>query len=250
MRSKGIRDHWRTLECLKQALEKELRFDLDPCPLQSDWTPGIHQNGLDLDDWSGKRVFCSPPESNILRNSVHPIPRPPAHPALPQRTSEPIERISVALYPGGKQWLIQQAAEFFRAHPCRTLIEPFAGSGNVGFSLLRAGIIERLVLVEMRPQIAFMLQGIVNDPTLADEYAEFDCTRANVIELLRTKRSATKPTPWQRSRRSPARHPHGWWGGIETHDRSAAEVVHLATAESGFLLQRVTSTVLSRLLAD
>ena len=35
-----------------------------------------------------------------------------------------------------------------------------------------------------------MLHGIVNDPTLADRYAEFECTRANVIELLRSEQSA------------------------------------------------------------
>src|SRR5579863_9795653 len=98
--------------------------------------------------------------------------------------------ISMALYPGAKQLFIQHAARFFRAYPCQTLLEPFAGSGVVGFSLLYAGIIERLVLVERRPEIALMLHGIVNDSTLADRYAEFQCTRANVIELLRTEHSA------------------------------------------------------------
>src|SRR5579864_7450651 len=95
-----------------------------------------------------------------------------------------IEAISIAQYPGRKQWFVQDAADFFRAHPCQTLLEPFAGSGVVGLSLLYAGIIERLVLVEKRPEIALMLHGIVNDPGLADRYAAFQCTRANVIELL------------------------------------------------------------------
>lgn len=249
------RDSWRTPEWLHEALDKEFGFDdFDPCPFQPDWTPEVHQNGLDL-DWNGKRVFCNPPYSRgsikpwvekafasaaltvfllpawtatdwfhmlrdrgaeirffrhrvnfiphqgikpssnrdgsivaIVRNFARPTPQPRVR--QPQRTSQRIEPISVALYPGAKQWFIQNAAEFFRARPCRTLVEPFAGSGVVGFSLLYAGIIEHLVLVEKRPEIALMLQGIVNDPTLADRYAGFQCTRANVQELLRSEHSA------------------------------------------------------------
>lgn len=101
-----------------------------------------------------------------------------------------IEAISIAQYPGRKQWFVQHAARFLRLRSCRTLVEPFAGSAVVGLSLLHAGIIERLVLVERRPEIALMLHGIVNDPALADRYASFDCTRTNVIELLQSERSA------------------------------------------------------------
>jgi len=56
-----VNDHWRTPEWLYKALDLEFRFDLDPCPLD----PHPKIDGLLL-DWTGKRVFCNPPYSNIL----------------------------------------------------------------------------------------------------------------------------------------------------------------------------------------
>jgi DNA adenine methylase len=97
--------------------------------------------------------------------------------------------ISVAQYAGRKQWLLPYVAKFFREHPCTTLIEPFAGSAIVGLSLLYAGIVERLVLVEKDKRIACLLKGLVQDPELADRYAKFKCTKNNVKELLRTEQS-------------------------------------------------------------
>src|SRR5208283_3497095 len=93
-------------------------------------------------------------------------------------------------YAGKKQWFVPYATKFFRAHPCQTLIEPFAGSAIVGLSLLHAGIIERLVLVEKDKRIARLLNGLVHDPDLADKYGAFNCTLENVKNLLRTEKSA------------------------------------------------------------
>jgi DNA adenine methylase len=70
------------------------------------------------------------------------------------------------------------------------MIEPFAGSGVVGLSLLHAGVIQRLVLVEKDKRIVCMLNGIVNDLALGDRYAAFECTNANVKKLIRTEESA------------------------------------------------------------
>jgi DNA adenine methylase len=116
--------------------------------------------------------------------------------ALQQRdsTTEPlinrVEVLSTFLYPGRKQWFVQHAANYFRAHPCQTLIEPFAGSAVVGLSLLHSGTIERLVLVEKDPRIVCLLNGLLRDPELADRYAAFSCTRANVEQLLLGEKSA------------------------------------------------------------
>ena len=98
--------------------------------------------------------------------------------------------ISIAPYPGKKEWFVPYAAKFFRAHPCQTLIEPFAGSAIVGLSLLHAGIIEGLVLVEKDERIACLLNGLLSDPELADRYEAFKCTLENVKNLLRTEQSA------------------------------------------------------------
>jgi DNA adenine methylase len=101
-----------------------------------------------------------------------------------------VKAVSTFLYAGRKSWFVKHAAKYFRGHRCETLIEPFAGSGVVGLSLLYAGIIERLVLVEKDGRIAYLLRGLLNDPTLADRYAAFKCTTENVKELLREEKSA------------------------------------------------------------
>jgi site-specific DNA-methyltransferase (adenine-specific) len=116
--------------------------------------------------------------------------------ALQQRgsTTKPLanrlEVVSTFLYSGRKQWFVKHAAKYFRAHPCQRLIEPFSGSGVVGLSLLHAGIIDRLVLVEKDERIVCLLRGLLNDPGLADRYAAFKCIRANVERLLRDEKSA------------------------------------------------------------
>lgn len=53
-------DHCKTPWWLYKALDAEFAFDLDPCPLALQPTC----DGLAM-DWSGKRVFCNPPYSDI-----------------------------------------------------------------------------------------------------------------------------------------------------------------------------------------
>ena len=45
---------WGTPPDLREALEKEFAFDLDPC------TPGQRWDGTAI-SWAGRRVFCNPP---------------------------------------------------------------------------------------------------------------------------------------------------------------------------------------------
>lgn len=54
-------DSAKTPEWLYRALDAEFAFDLDPCPFTE--TPEV--DGLEL-SWTGRRVFCNPPYSNIL----------------------------------------------------------------------------------------------------------------------------------------------------------------------------------------
>jgi len=102
----------------------------------------------------------------------------------------PLPVLSTFLYSGRKSWFVQHAAKYFRSHPGQTLIEPFSGSGVVGLSLLHAGIVQRLVLVEKDERIVCLLNGLLHDPKIADRYAAFDCTRANVERLLRDEKGA------------------------------------------------------------
>ncbi len=101
-----------------------------------------------------------------------------------------ITPISISQYPGRKVWFLQHAARFFRVHPCHTLIECFGGSAVIGLSLLQAGRIERLVLVEFDPRVATLLSGSIYDPDIADKYEAFDCTRDGVEQLLANEQSA------------------------------------------------------------
>jgi phage N-6-adenine-methyltransferase len=63
-------DSWQTPDWLCTALDHEFDFTLHACPLDPDWSPERVAQGLSVDslteDWSGPRVFCNPPYSDIL----------------------------------------------------------------------------------------------------------------------------------------------------------------------------------------
>jgi hypothetical protein len=54
-------DEWSTPRDVYDSLDEEFRFDFDPCPLGGD----VDGTAPLFCDWSGKRVFCNPPYSNI-----------------------------------------------------------------------------------------------------------------------------------------------------------------------------------------
>ncbi len=101
-----------------------------------------------------------------------------------------MHRASIAQWAGRKQWFLPHAFRYFQSHPCQTLIEPFAGSAVVGLTLLYAGVIERLLLVEKDERLVRMHGGILNDPALIERYAAFECTEENVRHLFRTEKTA------------------------------------------------------------
>lgn len=61
-------DEWATPQHIFDELNNEFGFDLDVCANESNHKCenyySIEQDGL-LQDWSGHRVFCNPPYSNI-----------------------------------------------------------------------------------------------------------------------------------------------------------------------------------------
>lgn len=57
-------NNYATPDYLFQALNTEFDFDLDPCPLNSQFDPEKDSDGLKL-DWTDKRVFVNPPWSDI-----------------------------------------------------------------------------------------------------------------------------------------------------------------------------------------
>jgi DNA adenine methylase len=172
-----------------RALRKALRWKVSPYPKRASLKATVVEppRQTRFDPASPLQPSCNDSSSQVVSNEGTTT-EVMASRAKAAKTA--VQPLSIALYPGRKQWFVRQAAKFFRAHQCQTLIEPFAGSAVVGISLLYAGVIERLVLVEKDERIACMLEGIVNDPNLADRYAAFDCTRANVEQLLRDEKSA------------------------------------------------------------
>lgn len=111
-----------------------------------------------------------------------------------------IEAISIPQYFGRKQWFLTHALRYFQTFRCRTLIEPFAGSGVIGLSLLHAGLIEQLVLVEKDERIVTLHRGVLSDPTLIDKYAAFDCTHENIRHLLASEKTAFRYVVQSRTR--------------------------------------------------
>lgn len=56
-------DEWSTPKEVYESLNDEFGFNFDPCPLGGD----VDGRSPLFSDWSGKRVFCNPPYSDIRR---------------------------------------------------------------------------------------------------------------------------------------------------------------------------------------
>lgn len=53
--------HWPTPKFLYEELDREFKFNFDPCPLNEVERDG---SALLFTSWTGKRVFCNPPYNN------------------------------------------------------------------------------------------------------------------------------------------------------------------------------------------
>jgi DNA adenine methylase len=100
-------------------------------------------------------------------------------------------------YPGGKTWLVPRIRAWLQAQSNRParLIEPFAGGGIVGLTVAFEELADHVMLVELDAQVAAVWQTILGDDTglwLAEQIAEFELTRANVIRLLAEKDTSTQ----------------------------------------------------------
>ena len=70
--------------------------------------------------------------------------------------------------PGSKCWFIPRAEQFVREVRPKTIVEPFAGSGVVGLTLLNRGYCGRLVMAEKDPARHAFWEAALNDPMLHD----------------------------------------------------------------------------------
>ncbi len=98
---------------------------------------------------------------------------------------------SLFRYPGGKTWLVPYIRLWLRASPQKytELIEPFAGGGIVGLSAAFEGLVERVTLVGLDPDVAAVWRTILgrNGRKLADLICEFEPTEKIVRSLLGKK---------------------------------------------------------------
>jgi DNA adenine methylase len=91
-------------------------------------------------------------------------------------------------YPGGKTWLVPHIRLWLRSRgrPVRELIEPFAGGAIVGLTAAFEGLAEKVILVELDPDVASVWSTILNGGArwLAERIARFELSPPNVKAAL------------------------------------------------------------------
>lgn len=91
-------------------------------------------------------------------------------------------------YPGGKTWLVPHVRRWLSSLSRRPLefVEPFAGGGIVGLSVLFDGLAEHLTLVEIDDDVAAVWKIILSNKAkeFANRIAWFEPTRQAVNQIL------------------------------------------------------------------
>lgn len=86
-------------------------------------------------------------------------------------------------YPGGKTWLVPRVRKWLgsMARP-HELVEPFAGGGIVGLSVLFDGLVDRISLVEIDPNVGAVWRAIVSGKgkKLAERILNFKVSETEV----------------------------------------------------------------------
>lgn len=101
-----------------------------------------------------------------------------------------VKQTSPFRYPGGKTWLVPAVLDWVGglAQRPKSLVDPFTGGGSVPLAVLRAGLVDRLVLGERDSDVSSVWQCILSsqNAALCHRIERFPISRENVmIELLR-----------------------------------------------------------------
>jgi DNA adenine methylase len=98
-------------------------------------------------------------------------------------------------YPGGKTWLVPHLRRWLlsKSRPPEIFIEPFAGGGIAGLTAGFEQLVERVVLVELDPDVASVWKVMLNgrSSALADRIASFTLTMDNVKAVLTKRHKST-----------------------------------------------------------
>jgi DNA adenine methylase len=91
-------------------------------------------------------------------------------------------------YPGGKTWLVPRIRQWLASLPSPPVefVEPFAGGGIVGLSVIFDGLANRLTLIEKDPDVASVWRVMLNGKgkALADRIMEFHLTPESARAVL------------------------------------------------------------------
>jgi DNA adenine methylase len=94
-------------------------------------------------------------------------------------------------YPGGKTWLVPHIYRWLHSLPTRPglFIEPFAGGAITGLTVAFEELAQRVLLVELDPDVAAVWDVILSDQgeNLARRILSFEMTLQNVKEVLGSK---------------------------------------------------------------
>ena len=97
-------------------------------------------------------------------------------------------------YPGGKTWFVPTLRKWLLSKPRKPelLVEPFAGGGIVGLTAAFENLAERVLLVELDPNVSAVWEILINGnyERLATTILDFELTHENAMAALdKTPRS-------------------------------------------------------------
>lgn len=98
-------------------------------------------------------------------------------------------------YPGGKTWLVPVVRKWLRqSQNPKTLIEPFAGGGIVSLTAAFENLAEKVIMVELDPEIAAVWETVINGDHnwLANQIYSFDLTSENANLVLQKEDKTIK----------------------------------------------------------
>lgn len=98
-------------------------------------------------------------------------------------------------YPGGKTWLIPVVRKWLKqGNNVKKLLEPFAGGGIVGLTAAFENLAEKVILIELDPEVAAVWEIIINGDHqwLAKQIYSFDLTTENANFILNKQNKTIK----------------------------------------------------------
>lgn len=101
-----------------------------------------------------------------------------------------VKQISPFRYPGGKTWLVPEIKKWIFSLNFKpsVFIEPFAGGGITSLTIAIEDLAEKVVMVELDPDVAAVWKSILNNPDyLCKRILNFEVNQENVMKVISSK---------------------------------------------------------------